>query len=121
MLLALSCVALQLGPPAASRTRTPAPLLQIRPGGDLEGGLDDQRNADVSALKKLFYETEATAVTGESARKRPEQVQCEEASKLGIYLDIPLARWSMTILPYQQVRVVREDMVQAGNGSDGMS
>ena len=40
--------------------RSALPRMQVGwTGGDLEGGRDDARNADVRALKKLFYNAEA--------------------------------------------------------------
>lgn len=61
-------------------------------GGDLEGGRDDGRNADVQALKKLFYATDTDP--------QPEPLHLEEA---GLLRDIPLARFRMVVLPHQQV------------------
>ena len=60
-------------------------------GGDLEGGGNEQRNAEVRALKKLFYsaaDDTATAGAGEE--------------HLGMLRDIPIARFRMTLLPHQQ-------------------
>jgi len=92
--------------------RCPAPALQIRPGGDLEGGLDAERNSDVSALKRLFYSTSAADEPGiertdadvESLPTETAVADKVAAEKLGLYLDIPLCRWSMVFLPHQQAR-----------------
>jgi hypothetical protein len=91
--------------------RAPSSLvLQIRPGGDLEGGLDDKRNADILALKRLFYTAgvadrdegdPAAAPSGGDVAAIP-ATKAEAARRLGIYLDLPLARWSMVFLPHQQ-------------------
>ena len=62
-------------------------------GGDLEGGRDELRNADVRALKALFYQEEAAATAASAAM---------EAAQLGLLKDIPLARFQMVLLPHQQ-------------------
>lgn len=81
-------------------------VLQYRPGGDLEGGLDDRRNADISALKRLFYTAGAASKDEEDDVAAPADGTVAETRdtnyQLGIYLDIPLARWSMNLLPHQQ-------------------
>jgi hypothetical protein len=87
-------------------------VLQIRPGGDLEGGLDDKRNADILALKRLFYTADAANTGAENDFGAPSSggnaagmpaVKAEAARRLGIYPDVPLARWSMHFYPHQQV------------------
>ena len=68
--------------------------MQISPGGDLEGGRDETRNADVAALKKLFYKPEDPSDDPAAA--------VQPALQHGIYLDLPITRWSMVIMPHQQ-------------------
>ena len=65
-------------------------------GGDLEGGRDDARNADVRALKKLFYEAREAVDAGAAASR-------EDEVDAGLLRDIPLARFRMVVLPHQQV------------------
>eukprot|EP00961_Rhodomonas_salina_P094971 1277877-Rhodomonas_salina.1 len=62
-------------------------------GGDLEGGRDDERNADIQALKKLFYRTDAGPAPNERV----------SAAEFGLLRDIPIARFRMMVLPHQQV------------------
>ena len=68
-----------------------APAMQVGAGGDLEGGRDESRNAEVSALRKLFYSSDA-----------PSESEASMPDSAGLLLDLPLARWSMVILPHQQ-------------------
>ena len=63
-------------------------------GGDLEGGKDEGRNAQVDALKKLFYS---------SGSDDDQEAGKAGAEALGTFLDVPCARWSMVFLPTQQV------------------
>jgi len=97
---------------AAPRARCQAPVLQVRPGGDLEGGLDKVRNAQLSALKKLFYGASAaedskqvgdTVGTATDVTSGPGSEKAA-AAKLGLFLDLPLCRWSMVFLPHTQAR-----------------
>ena len=67
-------------------------------GGDLEGGRDQSRNAQVTNLKKLFY----------SKSRVGDQVASDEQDQfgksLGYFRDIPIARFRMpALLPHQQV------------------
>ena len=67
-------------------------------GGDLEGGRDDARNAEVAALKKLFYqELDAEADAGDPVGARLDQ----DAD--GLLRDLPLARFQVVCLPHQQM------------------
>ena len=59
-------------------------------GGDLEGGEDQQRNADVRALKKLFY-----------LQDGDDDVPTSE-HELGLLRDVPIARFQMVLMPSQQ-------------------
>ena len=80
------------------RTVRPTPsLVQMKmDGGDLEHGLSSDRNADIQRLKKLFYSPSAEgsedAASGEAA-----------AAESWLLRDLPMARWSVALLPHQQV------------------
>ena len=81
------------------RTVRPTPsLIQMQmDGGDLEHGLSQDRNADIQRLKKVFYSpsaegSEEDAASGEAA-----------AAESWLLRDIPMARWSVALLPHQQV------------------
>ena len=52
-------------------------------GGDLEGGKDEGRNAQVDALKKLFYS---------SGSDDDQEAGKAGAEALGTFLDVPCAR-----------------------------
>ena len=57
-------------------------------GGDLFGGGDDKRNAQLASLRKMFGATsDADAST-----------EVDDARKLGLFLDLPLCRFSWCIL-----------------------
>lgn len=58
-------------------------------GGDLEGGRDESRNANVAALKKLFYQEEESA--------------CKAANDGILLRNLPLARFQIVCLPHQQM------------------
>ena len=64
-------------------------------GGDLEGGRDKDRNANVQALKSLFYQSaesdNATTTANATA-----------AAEIGLLRDIPIARFQFVLLPHQQ-------------------
>ena len=80
-------------------TRHPArarpPLMQSGMyGGDLEGGRDKDRNANIARLKSLFYKEDATDFDDAGA--------AGSAELLGLLRDIPVARFRMCILPHQQ-------------------
>jgi Lon protease-like protein len=62
-------------------------------GGDLRGGEDRERNARVSALKKLFYTPLQPAGC---AADDGLTVAC------GVRLDLPVCRWSFPLLPGAQ-------------------
>ena len=75
------------------RRSTPAMALP-RGGADLSGGLDEERNAEVAALKRLFYNDATEEDDAASA----------DAVKVGYHVDLPFARWgSEPFLPFQQV------------------
>ena len=61
IMLLLLVAALLLAAEGMLSHRAAAPQMQVgMTGGDLEGGMDPARNADVRALKKLFYSDETT-------------------------------------------------------------
>lgn len=62
-------------------------------GGDLEGGESESRNADVDALKRAFYGSGPAEADGPA----------DGVARVGRYLDLPVARWSMVFVPAQQV------------------
>ena len=63
-------------------------------GGDLDGGRDPTRNADVAALKKLFYTEQKEESVADSDTA---------AAHLGLLRDLPVARFRMPLLlPHQQ-------------------
>ena len=76
--------------------RAPPPHMQVgMTGGDLEGGRDKDRNANVQALKSLFYQSaesdNATTTANATA-----------AAEIGLLRDIPIARFQFVLLPHQQ-------------------
>ena len=62
--------------------------------GDLFDGADAERNAALSALKSAFF--------GSSELDAQQPVAKKEAAKLGLLLDVPLARWGFNILPHHR-------------------
>ena len=68
-------------------------------GGDLEGGGDSSRNAQVESLRKMFVAPAAETET-EPASSAADK---EDARKLGLFLDMPLCRYSWCILPHHQI------------------
>lgn len=76
--------------------RTTLPLMQAgMTGGDLDGGRDPVRNANVASLKKLFY-VESDGATPSASRRAAD-------AALGVLRDIPVARFRMPVLlPHQQ-------------------
>ena len=61
---------------------------------DLRDGMDEERNAQVAALKKSFYAAAADASVSEA-----EADSKQHWSLLGVLEDIPLCRWEMVMLP----------------------
>ena len=66
-------------------------------GGDLEGGGDQSRNAQVESLRKMFV---APAAETEGAAPASSK---EDARKTGLFLDMPLCRYSWCLLPHHQI------------------
>ena len=58
-------------------------------GGDLRGGQDDARNAEIDKLRRLYL-TSPTPPADTTLRR------------YGRYNDVPLARWGTVFLPHQQ-------------------
>ena len=95
----LAVVALQLSAtPRLCEQRLIAPRMQLAPGGDLEGGKDNARNAEVQRLKKLFYDSKTPATSAPS----PDGTTDGASVRIGVLHDLPLTRWQMCILPHQQ-------------------
>ena len=69
-------------------------------GGDLSGGGDEERNAQIAALRDLFA-APAADVTGEESVATPSGT--DDARRLGLFLDMPLVRYSWCLLPHTQV------------------
>ena len=76
--------------------------MQVGAGGDLMGGEDEARNAEVESLKRLFFSSDAEPDSGQSASATAQQATVPNADELGLLPDLPLARWSMVLLPHQQ-------------------
>ena len=80
-------------PAACGRSRRAQPVRMV--GADLEGGENEQRNAALAALRRSFLASSA------EEEERPSG-EAEDASKLGLYLDVPVCRWSFPILPHHR-------------------
>ena len=92
--------------PPMHTTRAARPLMQMD-GGDLEGGKDSSRNADVMAIKKLFYAAPSDKGSGAGAPSDTgsdagEALEAVDTARLGLLHDLPLTRWNMVLLPHQQ-------------------
>ena len=75
---------------ALSLRRVPTIRMQSRAGGgDLRGGQDDARNAEIDKLRRLYL-TSPTPPADTTLRR------------YGRYNDVPLARWGTVFLPHQQ-------------------
>jgi hypothetical protein len=111
LLLAPLAVAMRVGPvarptarAAVSRGRAAAPRLALDgdtgDGGDLAGGGDANRLAQLESLRKMFS---APSHSG-NGRDLPEHRGADvDARKLGLLLDLPVCRFSSPILPHHQV------------------
>jgi hypothetical protein len=98
---AVAAAALSFTPPASLRIATfsanwrHACVRATSTGaGDLFDGADAERNAALSALKLAFFSS------SELDAQRP--VAEEDAAKLGLLRDVPLARWGFNILPHHR-------------------
>ena len=91
-------------PPACGRLRRAQPDRMVGArmvGADLEGGENEQRNAALAALKRSFLASSAEEGEGGADQERPSG-EAEDASKLGLYLDVPVCRWGFPILPHHR-------------------
>ena len=61
-------------------------------GGDLSGGTDSQRNADLNSLRKMFAAPAADVDTSDSIGTDDQNGKAD-ARKLGLFQDIPLCRF----------------------------
>ena len=61
-------------------------------GGDLAGGNDEERNAQLESLRKMF-----------AASNAAESNESDDAKRLGLFLDLPLCRYSWCLLPGHQI------------------
>ena len=96
MLLLCTALAALLRPNGRlPRVATPAVMQVGMSGGDLEGGNDQERNAQVAALKSLFYEENSA-----EGFTRPESAK--SSADLGLHRDIPIARFMSVVLPHRQ-------------------
>ena len=74
----------------------PPAMALSRGGADLQGGMDEARNVEVAALKRLFYASTSSSKVNVNAT--------DGALELGLHLDVPLARWgSEPFVPHQQI------------------
>jgi hypothetical protein len=71
-------------------------------GGDIYGGGDSERNAQLAALLKMFT-AKSDAPIPESEGSEQATKEVDEAKRLGLRLDMPLCRYSWCILPGQQI------------------
>ena len=82
-----------------------------RPGQtDLMDGEDESRNAQVAALKRLFYSAEAEESVPDEESAAPSAVDdTVAAQQIGLLPELPCCRWPWEILPHhQKVLVVFE-------------
>ena len=85
-----------------SLRRATHPAMQVGFGGDLMGGEDEARNAEIESLKRLFFSSDAEPDPEQPASAAAEQTAVPDSDLLGLLPDLPLARWSMVLLPHQQ-------------------
>ena len=87
---------LHASPQASRRPRLMMMVGSAGPGGgDLAGGADAARNAQLASLKKMFYEPSA----------EEELPRARSIHDSGFLLDMPLCRWSWVLLPGQQLQL----------------
>ena len=72
-------------------------------GGDLEGGDNEERNAQLNALRSMF--AAPAAEVEPLGDKDAGEADADEARRLGVLLDLPLCRFSWCILPHHQVTI----------------
>jgi hypothetical protein len=120
MLLAVSASALAYGKPcipgvkhavlsAGPYIRRKQPPVTMQ---DLRDGMDSERNKQVSALKKLFYSSDAQTAQENIAPNAEKSEQLQKWTSLfGVLEDVPLCRWQMVMLPgFNQVLNVFQPM-----------
>ena len=81
-------------------------------GGDLEGGRDGARNAEVQKLKQLFYNDDgyeegasaaaAAAAAEAEATGATRMQELRDLAELGLLRDLPIARFRFVLMPHQQ-------------------
>ena len=107
----LACASALIGAPRIMTSRLLAPRMGIGDGaagtaagggGDIYGGGDSERNAQLAALLKMFT-AKSDAPIPESEGSEQATKEVEEAKRLGLRLDMPLCRYSWCILPGQQI------------------
>ena len=104
-MLAMVCWVAALRPAPLARARAPSPRMAggagslAGGGGDLSGGGDDERNAQLSAMRRMF----AADVPEDGAPASAEPGAAEDARRLGLFLDLPLCRFSWAVLPAHQL------------------
>ena len=78
-------------PPISLRSGATASVMQA---GDLFNGEDPERNALLEKLKRSFY-------TGMQEEAPMQETQLD-STRIGLYLDIPMTRWSFNALPHHR-------------------
>ena len=66
----------------------------IAGGGDLEDGLNEERNQQLELLKRSFLAAPAADEREPGAQR--------DAARLGLLLDLPVARWGFPFLPHHR-------------------
>ena len=72
-------------------------------GGDLFGGNDEVRNAQLAQLRNIFAAPDASSTEAERKEAAPGSPAEDTAKRLGLLLDLPLVRYSWCILPHHQI------------------
>ena len=68
--------------------------------GDLRNGMDEERNAQIAALKKTFYSSsDSEPKSKEPGATSSDKQSDKQISLLGVLQDMPLCRWEMMMLP----------------------
>ena len=70
-------------------------------GGDLEGGIDPERNAEIAKLKKIFYDPSADD-TDACLAASTDDTDADLDASTGLLRNLPLARFNICIMPHQQ-------------------
>ena len=72
-------------------------------GGDLSGGSDKERNEQLDVLRSMFAKESSSESPADLTAAIAEPGAAEDASKLGLLLDLPLCRFSWCVLPHHQL------------------